>query len=46
MYIINYQDQKGYTIISATKKYYPVIAYSDVGSFLCKSLITMVPPFY
>lgn len=33
MYIINYQDQKGYTIISATKKYYPVIAYSDVGSF-------------
>lgn len=33
MYIINYQDQKGYTIISATKKYYPIIAYSDEGSF-------------
>lgn len=33
MYIINYQDQKGYTIISATKRYYPIIAYSDEGSF-------------
>lgn len=33
MYIVNYQDRKGYTIISATKKYYPVIAYSDEGSF-------------
>ncbi len=32
MYIINYQDG-GFVIVSATKNSYPVLAYSDEGSF-------------
>jgi len=33
MYIVNYSDNKGFIIISATKKYYPVLAYFDKGNF-------------
>ena len=32
MYIINYRDG-GFAIVSATKNCYPVLAYSDEGSF-------------
>lgn len=39
MYIINYKDEKGFIIVSATKKYYPVIAYSDNGSYNVKESI-------
>ncbi|MDE5677484.1 Spi family protease inhibitor [Phocaeicola sp.] len=33
MYIINYENNGGYVIVSATKKYYPILAYSDTGTF-------------
>lgn len=32
MYIVNYTDNKGFTVISATKNYTPILAYSDEGS--------------
>lgn len=32
-YIVNYADDRGYTIISATKDYMPVLAYGDRGRF-------------
>lgn len=35
MYVINYADG-GFVIISATKDYYPVLAYSDEGSFVLR----------
>ena len=31
MYVVNYVDNKGFTVISATKNYTPVLAYSDEG---------------
>lgn len=31
MYVVNYTDNKGFTVISATKNYTPVLAYSDEG---------------
>lgn len=31
MYVVNYADNKGFTVISATKNYTPVLAYSDEG---------------
>lgn len=31
MYVVNYEDNKGFTVISATKNYTPVLAYSDEG---------------
>ena len=31
MYVVNYANDKGFTIISATKNYTPVLAYSDKG---------------
>ena len=33
MYIINYKNQQGFLILSATKDYEPVLAYSEKGSF-------------
>lgn len=33
MYIINYTNNNGFTIVSATKKFFPIIAYSDKGTF-------------
>lgn len=33
LYIVNYGNDRGYTIISATKKYNPILAYSDKGHF-------------
>lgn len=32
MYVVNYEDNKGFTVISATKNYTPVLAYSDKGN--------------
>ena len=32
-YAINYENQLGYTLISATKNYYPVLAISEYGCF-------------
>ena len=31
MYVVNYADDKGFTVVSATKNYTPVLAYSDEG---------------
>lgn len=33
MYAVNYKDNKGYTLISASKKYYPILAQIEKGSF-------------
>ncbi len=33
LYIVNYADNKGYTIVSATKKYYPILAYVEYGNY-------------
>lgn len=33
MYIINYEDNNGFVIVSATKKFFPIVAYSDKGNF-------------
>lgn len=32
-YIVNYKDSQGFIIISATKDYMPVLAFSDTGCF-------------
>ena len=33
MYIVNYDNKGGFVVISATKKYYPVLAFNDSGNF-------------
>lgn len=33
MYVVNYLNNQGYVIVSATKDYYPVIAFSDTGHY-------------
>lgn len=33
LYIVNFQNGKGFVIISATKNYMPILAYSDTGCF-------------
>lgn len=33
LYVVNYKDNQGFVIISATKKYYPVLAYSEQGNY-------------
>lgn len=33
MYAINFTDNKGYVLVSATKKYYPILAYAEHGQF-------------
>jgi hypothetical protein len=38
MYVINYAGNGGYSIISATKKYTPVVAYADEGNFEAANL--------
>ena len=32
-YVVNYADDKGFIVVSATKDYMPVLAFSDEGSF-------------
>lgn len=32
-YVVNFADNNGFVIVSALKTYYPVLAYSDTGSF-------------
>ena len=34
MHIINYTDNEGFIIVSATKKYNPILAYSEKGNFV------------
>lgn len=33
MYAVNYADSQGYTLVSATKDYYPILAQVDNGSY-------------
>lgn len=33
MYAINFSNDKGYVLVSATKKYYPILAYAEQGHF-------------
>ncbi len=33
-YIVNYANNQGYVLVSATQDYEPVLAYSDVGNFI------------
>ena len=33
IYVVNYTDGGGYVLLSATKNYYPILAYSDKGNF-------------
>ena len=33
MYVVNFENNDGFIIISATKDYYPILAYSDTGNF-------------
>ena len=35
MHIFNYEDG-GFIIVGATRNYYPILAYSDKGSFVLK----------
>ena len=46
MYIVNYADNKGYTIISATKNYTPVLAYSETGNMDAQNSTFLVNPFF
>lgn len=39
LYIVNYSNNGGYIIISATKKYQPILAYSEEGSFNLDKII-------
>lgn len=32
-YVVNYMDNKGYTIVSATKNYYPILADVEIGNY-------------
>lgn len=43
MYVVNYLNNQGYVIVSATKDYYPVIAFSDTGHFNMTNLSTEHP---
>lgn len=45
MYVVNYADNKGYTIISASKNYTPVLVYSDEGYMNVQSSNFMENPF-
>ncbi|MDE6717628.1 MAG: C10 family peptidase [Muribaculaceae bacterium] len=40
-YVLNYQGEKGFAIISADNRVYPVLAYSDTGSFSFENEIVM-----
>lgn len=33
IYIVNLGDNQGFVLVSATKKYYPILAYNDSGNF-------------
>ena len=33
MYAVNYMDEKGFTVVSASRKYFPILAYVDKGQF-------------
>ena len=46
MYIINYADNGGFIIISATKNYQPILAFSDNGNFDTSDLQDGAKEFY
>lgn len=33
MYVVNFANNSGYVLVSATKKYYPILAYAEQGRF-------------
>lgn len=33
MYVVNFQNDGGFVIVSASKKYYPIIAHNDTGNY-------------
>lgn len=33
IYVINFENNKGYILVSATKDYFPILAHSDKGNF-------------
>lgn len=42
LYINNMENESGFIIVSATKEFYPILAYSDEGSF-CLLGDTIIP---
>lgn len=38
MYVINYKNDKGYVIVSASKNYYPILMKADYGKFALSSI--------
>lgn len=40
MYLVNFEDG-GYTIVSASRKYYPILAYSETNTMSIKDLTTL-----
>lgn len=39
-YIINYPEDKGFVIVAADRKVYPILAYSDEGFFTLENEIS------
>jgi hypothetical protein len=39
MYVVNFENQGGFTVVSATKSYYPVLAHADEGFFDCSEIL-------
>lgn len=46
MYVVNYGDNGGFTIVSATKNYLPIVAYSESGSFDLKKMEENAPDYW
>lgn len=41
LYVVNYAEDKGYVLLSATKEYEPVLAYGETGDFPLKDIENM-----
>lgn len=41
-YVVNFSNEQGWIIISATKKYYPIVAYNESGNFNLDDMPTPV----
>lgn len=46
MYVVNYGKNEGFTIVSATKNYLPIVAYSERGSFDLKKMEENAPYYW
>lgn len=46
MYVVNYGDNGGFTIVSATKSYLPIVAYSESGSFDIQKMEENAPDYW